>query len=567
MKGVRGDVKARVRERAREERELLCGERLLTVDTLHRALECARCRRVSFDTRVFEGGLALVEGGERTVDDVVELGEALRSYLQYTVGEPPSGCECGVPWTALEPVGLWFFHDVAGSGATLVVEVNREGVSFASVTHGGPWRWLAPTETAVNERFGVPFTLTHTWQELIDGGGDKTLEIEAGYSLGVASEVSSVEALRGERRVTVLSARAVAAPAWAWLRARGDLGEIASKLLFSLADREEFFVRVRSIALRAGVTARAEGDVFWIEDGLVAWPIEFAPVLDEAMRVSIGLSGAAVTAVAVALDRLGPQREFVKAIGVLRPGVLLRREAMALVPSMGERVGRAFDLSTAPYGGVADVTALERDLRFHLDEPAPWVDLSRVCPCGAHRSASLRWVTEGKFSAMSAKGEGRGVSLVESFFRDGEVIARVCTVLECDRHVDYAVDEIDGLEAAIERGEREAKFGFRVAWHTDGHGRKIALAQGPVLASALLRRAWRRGLCEAIGADEEVWLEAVTRDTVIVGEQNVDTEFASRLATVGVMLASHNGLDATRLGVRFDAAVGATVNGVFTVEG
>lgn len=560
------DALSEARARARVSRDVLRRDAAMAPDTTHRALRCARCQRVNLDVRAFEGRLQLADGGARTVDDLASLVAVLPAYLDGVAGAPPDPCACGAPWTALTPLALWFFHDVPGGGGALVAEVTREGASLASVCAGGAPRPLDVDDHAAMARFGVPVTLTPLWRALLDAGVDAVTEVEPGFALGLFSDPAALESSRGSRRVAALTAKAVADPSWAWLRARGDLSALASKALVTLVDDAALRERVLSLVAQRGLAATVDGEVVTVEDALAAWPVELAAVADEGMRASLTLSATAAAAVGAAVERLAPQREFARAITELRPGVTLAREGTLLVPSVEGREGRPFDLRAAPFGAVADLDALERDLRFHLDEAAPWVDLARVCPCGAHRLATLRLLTEASYAAMTARPTERGARVVETFHRDGAPVARACVALECDRHVDYAVDGIDHVDLALERCEGEVSFALRAAWHDDGRGRRCALAQGAALGSAALRPAWRRGLCAALGAPEGVVMEVVTRDTVLVAERDVDGAFAARLAAAGVVLARHQGLDATPLGLRFDGG-GESARGVFTVEG
>jgi hypothetical protein len=560
-----------VLEQTRAHRAALTRASSFAADSLHRVLRCSRCRRWNLDTRAFAGSLQLADGGERSCHDLAELlavvGAQHRALHREDRLDP---CPCGAPALALDLRAARFFHGVPGSGAELLVELRYAqqevvGLRVGRATWDGPCAWFAePSDDALASAFGVPLTMARPWRAVLAAPEGAVAAVEEGMSVAafgagaIGLRASLDEALAGsaELRAYGLTARVVADPSWRWLRDDPSLRERPDTVLVMLVRHDVIAARVAVLAARHGLGTRREGDALWVEDGVGRWPVDLPTLVEEGFRRGYALSTMAAAAVAQCRERVEAILGFAATIERLRPGVTFAQQDMLLTPTLDGAAGRPFDLRVAPFGGVADADALERDLRFHFNEAPPWADPRWVCPCGAARWVAERVLHDADLDAMPG---GRADVVVLGAFGDAGA-SRVLS-LECDRHVDYAAAPLDdaALRARVEEGLARFERSVRVAEHVDAAGRRLALVQGDAVVDALAHPALRRGLADAAlpGATAAA-AESLARDLALLYEPGADAAMVQALAAAGpVLLAVEQGRAPTPLAWRgeVDAAV------------
>lgn len=543
-------------ERCRAHRAALVRIHPLPPDSLHRLLRCGRCGRWCFDTRVYEGFLQLGDGGRRpcwSLDELLSFMAQQHTALHRVDRLEP--CPCGAPVTALEHRAARFFHEMPGSGASLVLEVRYEDdgapgpVRIGRSVPGGAMVFFeAPSEAGLHQAFGVPVVVWSLWERLVAETEGALATVEDGMALAAfpadatafRDELTRVLRADVSLRAYGLSPRITADPAWAWLATDPHLAARPDTVLLMLVRHDAMAARIEALAAARGLVCRAEGDTLWLSQGLAQWPVELALVAEEGLRRGFSLSTFAAAAVAHALERLDTLKTFLDAVESLRPGVELSVEGMKLVPSRGGVAGRPFDLTVAPFGAVPDPDTLDRDLRFHLHEAPAWSDAWRVCPCGAARALALhRW----RPADLTARGLHPDTLVLAAPLGEDDTV-RVYA-LSCDRHVEYALGPllahwrggVEALEARVEADLPWQRFVLKVARHTDAEGRAAALVEGVDLADATAHPRLLAGLtAAALEASGPATVVTLSRALAVVAAPGVDPALLARLQEAGRLL-------------------------------
>ena len=574
-----------VLEQTRAHRAALTRGSSFAADSLHRLLRCTRCHRWNLDTRAFAGSLQLADGGHRACHDLAELLAVLAAQHRALHREDKvDACACGAPPLALSLRAARFFHGVPGSGAELVIEVRyaQEAVAEVKVARAawdGPVAYLPePSDEALAQVFMVPLTMVRPWRRVLSMPEGAVAPIEEGMSIAafgagqVALRASIDEALASDAdlRAYGLTAKVVADPNWQWLRDEPSLRERPDTVLVMLLRHDVITARIAVLAARQGLGTRRAGDTVWVEDGVGRWPVDLPMLVEEGFRRAYTLSTMAAAAVALCHERIETILGFVSTLEKLRSGVTFAQDEMLLTPTLDGVAGRPFDLRVAPFGGVADADALERDLRFHFNESPPWADPRWVCPCGAARWVAERILHDHDIDAMPG---GRADVVILGPFGDTTPGASVVLCLECDRHVDYAVaplvDAVEGglagLRRRVEDGLARFERRLRVAEHADASGRRLALVEGNAVIDAVAHPRLRRGLgTAALPGAAAVVVEVLTRDLVLLSEEGVDSSLAVQLAAAGpVLVAMERGHASPALSWRGAVDAGVTPAGRF----
>lgn len=557
----------------------------LVPDTLHRVLRCGRCGALTLDTRAYEGTLQLVDGGQRPCASLAELGAFLDAHaLALRAGDAPDPCPCGAPWITLQPVAARFFHAVPGTGAELMAELSAApGATPAQrwarlPVDGDPawWDGEGALDAWAVAAFGRPLTLAALWQTLWQSPGGGLAAIEPGYWLycapvGATEAPAALEALvaaEPSRRVVALSPRAVQKPAWAWLREAMAAPGARDAVVATVIDAEHFLRRIALAAARVAMEARRDASGWWLCRQGVSWPVHLSAAMDEAMVLGLDLSAAAAAAVAVVSSQIDRVVAFLQTATAARPGLQFAQEGDGFVPV---RAGAPTGARPIPLGVAAalgdDGAAIERDLRFHLDEAPPWADRWRVCPCGAARRLTVGAASSARLAAMQAA-EGAGLLR----WPDAAVDAGAgLLALACDRHVDYALGALAadaGLSAAevVARYEddlRRAEFAVQVAAQGEGAGRGVWLVQGEGVGAAAIVPGWRRALVNLLVEGRAASVEALSAGSVLVWEAEAEPARVAQVAAAGRWMASQRAGDVWPEGARWSCRPDDVAWGVF----
>lgn len=562
------------------------GARLALVpDTLHRVLRCGRCGALTLDTRAFEGTLQLVEGGRRPCASLAELGAFLDAHaLVLHAGDAPDACPCGAPWVTLQPVAARFFHAVPGTGAELMTEIAPgPGASAAQrwahiPVDGDPvwWDGEGAVDAWAVAAFGRPLALSARWQMLWQSPGGGLAAIEQGFWLycapvGATEASAALESLVASGpslRVVALSPRAVQKPAWAWLREAMAAPGARDAVVATVIDADHFVRRIALAAARVAMEARRDAAGWWLCRQGISWPLNLPAAMDEAMVLGLDLSAAAAAAVAVVSAQIDRVAGFLQAAMAARPGLQFAQEGDAFVPV---RAGAPAGTRPIPLGVAAalggDGAAIERDLRFHLDEAPPWADRWRVCPCGAARRLTVGAVSSSRLASMLAA-EGAGLL---HWPDTGVASGAGLLALACDRHVDYALGALAadaGLSAAevVARYEddlRRAEYLVQVAAQGDAPGRGVWLVQGESVGAAAIVPGWRRALVQLLVDAPDVCVEVLSGSSVLAWETDADRGRVAQVAAAGRWMASQRAEDVWPEGARWPCRAEHPLWGVF----
>ncbi len=507
-------------------------------DALHRVAACPRCGSVAVEVSALAEWLTPGGHGAPPVDGVDALAEALSGAFEEAVA--CEGCEEG----AARPALVRYFH--AMGRADLVVERADAGRSLRRMFHDGSEEALAgDDEGSFRAAFGRPLTLRPLWREALASLGRTESLVEPGHRLVVASHPSEVAASGASALVVGVSAEAIAAPAWAWLRDALARGEHVTRCLAAVFDVEALRAALARHLARASVElVGATDDPRWSAlRGEVALPVDQRAVARELVTLDLPLSSGVMRAAAELDHRLTTAAGYVSAARARRPSSPLVVRGSRLFAEDGGH--GHIDLAAAPFEAGLDDALLERDLRALLDEGAPWADPTRVCPCGASRLVVSRAVPRAALSTWHD--EGRDAVVLRVFGDAGERSVVEALTLECDRHREPAARAT--LDAWAWGGHRLTErlasdrawvtFRVRVAVRRDGAGRAGILAQGADLAGVALHPDWVRGLLDAAmpgGRHEVHVVEAWSPHSLIAYHRGFDAETRALLVGVDAML-------------------------------
>lgn len=533
-------------ERARELRAGHRAESPSPVDTAYCVTACAACGARDVQALGYEGTL---RPGVDECETVMALFEALSALYGPRIGiasAPLERCPCGGEHDAPSVLALRFFHSVAGSGADVMAQSlfddgdDAPSWSIARVPDDGSVEWLTPDEGSVARAFGPtwlrPATVLRRLATAPEGAAEPYGEGHWLYAGPGAS--ASLDATLAA--LTTPARRAVAfEPAWSTSSAWRSLHTNVRPAGFrfgAVVDLATLAHMIRVQARRHGLIAtRADAPLtLYVRSGELSWPVELERVARECARRGLSLPAGASAAVGTARLHLAQVGAFVDRVRAIDPTVAWRVEGTRATPALDDDVtGRAFDLRVDPFRHRASDLDLVRDVRFNVGRYEEHVDPYRVCACGAALAATLRLASWGFVEAMLGARPTEPPVVVETFSRGERREAAVFVALECSRHLRPLTSADQGRgglsgDALIGRIERDLghnAFMIELEASADTAGRRVVVARGAWVSSALLNPSLVAGLLRVAGdpiAGDEATVTAFGEHCLAVTETGYD---------------------------------------------
>jgi hypothetical protein len=337
-----------------------------------------------------------------------------------------------------------------------------------------------------------------------------------------------------------LDAATLREASWRWLLDALASGRWAGRVLAVAVRPDTLFDRLACALARSGVTlARSDTPGRWrAARGEVGADVAVPEALRALLREGRSLRDFAARLGASLAGRIEAVAGYVAAARAARPGASLVVEGDRLVAS----TGRSLDLTAAPFEDDPG-DALERDLRALLEESPPWSAPDRVCPCGAARAMVPRLLSPQALASL--QDEGHTPMVRARFEVDGALRAAMVVSLECDRHrrpvtradLDRWGWRDEELAARVDRDAADATFFARVAAWRDRAGRGVMLAQGPDLATVVLRDDWVHALAGLTEAPlTPAFACATSPHGVVAWEADADPELVRQAMQVDALL-------------------------------